>query len=264
MRSLFSVITLAVSALFLGGAAACASGVAAGQAPGLGAEINQPNPFVLILLTAIIALFPIVIGLATAYLKVSIVLNLLRSAIGTQHVPSGLVTMALSLALTLYIMQPVLQETAAKAAALDLGSAVRTLGPSTLQMISSILTPWRDFLLKHAGKKEIQMISGLNRSNPPGERDAAAEDSKTASAPVHISVLLPAFILSELKEAFAMGFALLLPFLAVDMIVANLLVGMGMYMVSPVMIALPLKLLLFVAADGWILVAKGLVSSYQS
>ena len=205
------------------------------------------NPIWLVILSVGMALLPLVAVLCTSYLKISIVLGMLRSGLGAQQVPGAVAVMGLALAISLYVMGPVIEQT--KQEAQKLPWAKLSVSPSfaTLQEFEPVLDPIRRFLTKHAGKRESQFI---------------ALSSTTGIDAGSTSTLLTAFMLTEIKEAFSMGFILLLPFLVIDLVVSNILVGMGMYMVSPVMIALPIKLLLFVVADGWLLITKSLIQSY--
>jgi len=211
------------------------------------------NPLWYLGVATLLSLVPLAIGLCTSFVKISVVLGLLKSALGTQHAPSGLVTMALSLAITGYTMFPVLQESAAK---LPEGT-VSHLANQDLQKLFALLTPatepWIAFLQKHSGKREIAVLEQAG-SQPINE--------KVEGAPTSLAVLLPSFLLTELKEAFAMGFVILLPCLVIDLIVANILMGLGMMMVTPTLITLPLKLLLFVISDAWLLITQGLINSY--
>lgn len=212
--------------------------------------MSSINPIWLLMCAVFLALVPLLIGLVTSYIKISIVLGLFRSGLGAQQVPSGLVVMALSFAMTLFVMAPTLEETRRIGETVDFARLAANPKLENLKPLEVLLEPWTSFVSEHAGAAEVAAFTGL-----------AAPKSKLEGR--SLRVLIPAFILSELKEAFAMGFVLLLPFLVVDLIVANILVGMGMYMVSPVMISLPLKLILFVLCDGWMLLTKGLIASYQ-
>jgi len=239
--------------------------------------ITHTNPFWIIVTTFAVALLPVLAGLLTSYIKVSIVLGMLRSALGAQQVPSGLVVMALSIALTGFIMAPTIEKTFQIADTIDFSLIKEAPSLDSISAFAPLLEPWREFMSKHSGSREIAVFEGLAEAidYADSERpvDSVAENllllpievEGEATSEEHISlrVLIPAFVLSELKGAFAMGFVLLLPFLVVDLIVANVLVGMGMFMVSPVMISLPLKLMLFVVADGWLLLSKGLIESYM-
>lgn len=219
--------------------------------------MNGIHPLWLVAVSAGLGFIPLVIGLATSYAKLSVVFGMLRNGLGTQQVPSGLIIMALSVALSLFVMAPLCQKIVQRAEQQTIPELTKAPTETLLQLMSTILEPWRDFLFEHAGKNEMSMLLGI-------EHDAQAHVSTDPhNDTTNLRIVLTAFILTELKEAFAMGFVLLLPFLVIDLVVANILAGMGMYMVSPAMISLPLKLLLFVAADGWIVLTKSLIISYR-
>lgn len=229
---------------------------------------STSHPGWIILASATVALIPIAVGMVTSYVKVSVVLSMIRSALGTQSVPSGLVIMALSLSLTFYIMSPVLTKTAEIGETLDTATIFKTPSVKSLKKLAPILEPWREFMTNHSGKRELMVLANLHvqeQNHLDGGvsgMEIVALQAQSSIQPVPFRTLIPAFVLTELKEGFAMGFVVLLPFLVIDIIVANVLVGMGMMMVSPVLISLPLKLLLLVVSDGWILIVKGLVQSY--
>lgn len=217
--------------------------------------MSSANPFWLILLSLSFALLPVLVGVCTSYLKVSIVLSLLKNGLGAQGVPGALVNMTLSLGLTFYIMAPVFQKSLENGKLIDFTEFAKNPSFKTAASMAPIMDPWLDFMRKHAGRRELEVlaeISGSNATHAP----RAEENQPT------MQLVLPAFVLSELKEGFAMGFVMLLPFMAVDLIVANILAGLGMFMLSPMVISLPLKILLFVLCDGWILLGRGLISSY--
>lgn len=222
--------------------------------------MDTMHPFWLLGVTFLIALVPIVAGLLTSYLKVSVVLTLLRSGLGAQQVPSGLVVMALSLAITFYVMTPVFTSMGKELSSVSTEELTRTPGLQALTRLEPAVLPLREFLKKHSGPRELKALV-LIEEESIGSAGGKEEPEQLEEPPLR--VLLISFVLTELKEAFAMGFLLLLPFLVIDLVVANLLVGLGMMMVSPVMIALPLKLLLFVVTDGWILLTRGLIESYR-
>ena len=217
------------------------------------------NPLWLVAGSAALAVIPIFIGVASCYLKVSIVFSMLKNALGAQQVPGALVVMALSLSITGFVMAPVISETLRIIDQLSLGSLDKTPTLSSLQKLAPCLKPWEEFLESHVGQKEKRVLLELAQAQPKDQSEKVVGTSSESG----LRVLIPAFMLTELKLAFSMGFVLLLPFLVIDLVVANILVGMGMMMVSPVMISLPLKLLLFVSADGWILLTKSLILSYQ-
>ncbi|MCB0338508.1 MAG: EscR/YscR/HrcR family type III secretion system export apparatus protein [Bdellovibrionales bacterium] len=224
--------------------------------------IAETNPIWLIVLSGVLAFLPIVVGMGTSYVKVSIVLGMVRNAIGAQQVPGPMVSMALAAGLSLYIMQPVLIESAANLEDISLSDLTNLPQKDTVDRFIGVLDPWRRFLEAHVGEREKIAFEQL-RQNTPRDDSKSLTAKQEGSQRISWSVLLPAFVVTELKEAFAMGFAILLPFVVIDLIVANILVGMGMYMVSPFMISLPIKLLLFVVSDAWLLLSKGLIGSYS-
>lgn len=219
--------------------------------------MNSNASLWLILLSVSFALLPILVGVCTSYLKVSIVLSLLKNGIGAQGVPGALVNMTLSLGITFFIMAPVMQESLDNARRLDYAAFAKSPSIDSAGQLWPILQPWLDFMRKHAGHRELAAISKLAAAESAPADGKAKQDNQ-----VSLRFLLPAFVLSELKEGFAMGFVLLLPFMALDLIVANILAGLGMYMLSPMVISLPLKIVVFVLCDGWILLGRGLISSY--
>jgi type III secretory pathway component EscR len=222
--------------------------------------MNGINPIWLVVLSIGLALFPILIGMGTSYIKVSIVLGMLKSALGAQNTPGSIVIMAMSLALTVFVMSPVFEQTAVQLQAADIGEVVKDGDLKKISALSPVLEPWKSFISKHAGERERKVLRQLELEMSP-KTDAPKEVAQTNTND-SFRILIPAFVLTELRQAFTMGFMLLLPFVVVDLIVANILAGLGMFMVSPVMISLPLKLLLFVASDGWIVLTRALIGSY--
>lgn len=241
--------------------------------------MTSTHPVWIVIASLLIALVPILIGVATSFIKVSIVLGMLKSGIGAQQVPGAIVTMALSFALTLYIMNPTIEKTLQIAESIDFAALSSEMELSSLSKLAPLITPWREFMTLHAGERELEALKGIEEATstanastlelPKAEAGAALDsasgsvaDGSAAVEELPLRVLMTAFVLTELKEAFAMGFVLLLPFLVIDLVVANILAGMGMFMLSPVLVSLPLKLILFVLADGWILLTRGLITSY--
>ena len=216
------------------------------------------SPIWLVGVAGVLAAVPIFLGLGTSYLKVSIVMGMTRSALGTQQVPSGLVVMGLSIAITMFLMTPVIEQCVNKLPSVSILELKNSGSLNKVKEVMNAFEPWREFLFKHSGKRELQLLKNL----AGGESQEVENVSYLELEKVSLRILIPAFVLTELKEAFTMAFILLLPFLAVDLIVANILVGLGMYMVSPIMISLPLKLILFVVSDGWMLLMRGLIQSY--
>ncbi len=221
------------------------------------------HPYWLIGISLGLSIFPLIVGLCTSYLKVSVVLGLLRSGIGAQQVPSTMLVMALSIALSMFIMAPVCSRTWEIAEKMDLEPLQKLPLLQSVTRYAVLIEPWREFMAAHAGARELEVLRALD--NPAAVSATDSEEKQNAlrqEARQNLKLLVPAFVLSEIKQAFAMGFVLLLPFLVIDLIVANVLAGMGMMMVSPAMISLPLKLVLFVVADGWLLLSRSLIMSY--
>ncbi len=209
-------------------------------------------------LTVILALLalPLLAIVVTSFVKVSIVLAILRSAIGVRGVPPGYVIFALSFVLTAFIMAPVGSEVIERVStALETGDEpARSEFEQVAAAAEAGSEPIRDFLSAHSDDSDLQLIVSLD-----AERRSLGTDEIDAG---NLLILAPAFLLSELKEAFLIGFLLLLPFLVLDLVIANILTSLGMVMVQPSAVSLPFKLLLFVLVDGWALLVKGLIQSY--
>jgi type III secretion protein R len=205
----------------------------------------------LILASLVIATVPTLLCVATCYLKISIVLGVIKSALGTNSTPGVMITSALSLLLTIYVMKPVFTESYTIYINSNQKNWDLIKDQSARDTAIKIIKPFSDFFEKHSGALEKKFFDNLNTHGEPEKNQ------------VSLFTVLPAFTLTELREAFQMSCFLLLPFLVVDLLVATLLGGMGLYMVSPISIALPLKLLLFVASDCWLVLSKGLILSYQ-
>jgi type III secretion protein R len=205
-----------------------------------------------------LALVPFVLLMVTSFVKIAVVLSIVRSALGTQQIPPTQVITGLAIILTVYIMAPVGTEMYRAA-----GDLVNVEGEAmSVQTVGVLIKagdrakePMRQFLLKHSTFKDRNMFFSLaKRMRPEIERQDLAETD--------FMVVVPSFVISELKQAFQIGFILFVPFIVIDMVVANILLALGMHMLSPTTISMPFKLLLFVLVDGWYLITKGLVLSY--
>ncbi len=194
----------------------------------------------------VLSVAPAILLLATSFTRIIIVLSLLRSAIGIPQLPPNQVLLGLALFLTLFVMAPVWGKVNADAVQPYMDGRI-----SQDVALERGLAPLRDFMLAQTQERELGLFLDL----AGGPRPERAADIPT-------EVLLPAFVVSELKTAFTMGFLLYIPFLVIDLVVAAALMAMGMIMVSPVQIALPFKLLLFVLVDGWVLLVQSLVRSF--
>ena len=243
-------------ALLAGAGALLASGAVIG-APGVEALSVSPTPGggqtytltvqVLLLMTAL-SLLPAALIMMTAFTRVVIVLALLRQALGTAQTPSNQILVGLALFLTFFIMSPVLNQV--NDDALQPYLAEQKAGAEALAAAEK---PLREFMLAQTRDDDIALFTRLS-----GRDSIITEDQ------VPFSVLLPAFATSELKTAFQIGFLLFIPFLVIDLVVASVLMSMGMMMLSPVIISLPFKIMLFVLVDGWALVLGTLASSFFS
>jgi type III secretion protein R len=214
------------------------------------------RPLALVVALAIVALLPFAFMTLTAFVKISTVLQIVRGAIGAQNVPSNMVIMALSGALTLLAMAPVGSRIADRAAPLLLGGAAQDTSALVGGAVEATREPLRAFLKANASGREKKRFFEIARAaRPVDERGQVAADD--------LFVLIPAFVVSQLIEAFALGFAIFLPFLIIDLVVSNVLLALGMQMMNPTQVSLPFKLLLFVAIDGWGLLSQALVSGYR-
>lgn len=220
--------------------------------------MNAPaldQPFSLVLGLALLGLLPFVFMSLTSFVKISTVLQITKSAIGAQSVPSNTVIMALAAALTLLAMAPVGERISERlTTALDAGKPTAQMA---VDVFDAAAEPLRSFLKANASPRETQRFLKLAQSaRSPETRDQVTE--------ADFAVIIPAFMISELIEAFALGFAIFLPFLVIDIVVGNVLLALGMQMMNPTQVSLPFKLLLFVAADGWGLLAQALVTGYRA
>jgi len=214
------------------------------------------RPIVLVVALAIVSLLPFAFMTVTAFVKIATVLQIVRSAIGAQSVPSNTVIMALAAALTLIAMAPVGDRIIARATPLFAGKETPDAVVMVEKGIDAVREPMRDFLKNNASETEkARFLDVARTSRTPEERASVGADDLT--------VLVPSFVVTELTEAFAIGFLVFLPFLVIDLVVSNVLLALGMQMMSPTQVSLPFKLLLFVAIDGWGLLARSLVSGYH-
>ena len=208
------------------------------------------RPAELLVLLGGLALVPIGLVMLTSFLKMAVVLSVTRSALGAPQIPPSSAVTGLALLLTLLVMSPVGEESWKLARAVPAGGLERTL-----EAASAAAEPLRAFLGRFARTDDrLTFLDLARRARPPATR-AEVEDSDFA-------VLAPVFVISELRRAFTIGFLVFLPFLVVDLLVANVLLALGLTQLSPTSVALPFKLLLFVAVDGFRLIARGLVLGY--
>ena len=192
----------------------------------------------------------------TAFVKISTVLQIVRGAIGAANVPTNTIIMALSVVLTLVAMAPLGAKIAEGAGPILRDAQALPATDQVSRLVEVVREPLRGFLGANASPKERKRFLALARHARPAEERASLSER-------HLIVLMPAFVVTELVEAFALGFALFLPFLIIDLVVSNVLLALGMQMTNPSQVSLPFKLLLFVAIDGWGLLAQALVVGYE-
>ena len=200
----------------------------------------------LIALLTVLSLAPSILVMVTSFTRIVVVLSLLRTALGTATAPPNAVIISLALFLTAFVMGPVFQ------GAYDQGIRPLMAGEiETQQAFDRSSEPFREFMTKNVREQDLKLFLDLSHQKPPERADDMS-----------LRILVPAFMISELKRAFEIGFLLFLPFLIIDLVVASVLMSMGMMMLPPVVVSLPFKLIFFVLVDGWSLVAGSLIQSY--
>jgi flagellar biosynthetic protein FliP len=236
--------------LFIFVATAVLAGPAAAQ--DISINLGQGNGGVteraiqLIALLTVLSIAPSILIMMTSFTRIVVVLSLLRTALGTATAPPNAVILALALFLTAFVMGPALQK--------SYDDGIRPLVANQIGVEDALqraVAPLRSFMQKNVREKDLKLFMDLSGEAPPATPDDMS-----------LRILVPAFMISELKRAFEIGFLLFLPFLIIDMVVASVLMAMGMMMLPPVTVSLPFKLIFFVLVDGWSLVAGSLVQSY--
>ncbi len=216
--------------------------------------ITLTSPFYLMIPLALMALIPFMAVMGTSFLKLVVVFSILRNATGLQQIPPNIAMNALAIILTVYIMAPIGFEIWDRVQQENINFQTQD-SAELMANISSLATPYKEFMRKNTSEKERNFFLKAARSLWP----KAYQDDLS---PDDLIVLIPSFCISELTKAFEIGFLLYLPFIVIDLIISNILLAMGMMMVSPMTISLPFKLLLFVLLDGWTRLIHGLVLSY--
>ncbi|NLY40170.1 MAG: type III secretion system export apparatus subunit SctR [Desulfovibrionales bacterium] len=211
------------------------------------------NPVYFLIGMAVLGLAPFLLMMVTSYVKIVVVTSLIRNALGVQQVPPTMVLNGLAIILTIFIMAPMAMKTTEL---LETVSIEANPTPKELvEILQTVAPPLRQFLAANSSDSVTRVfISTAKRMWPKELHEHIAADN--------FFILVPSFTISELTKAFQIGFLLYLPFVAIDLIISNILLAMGMMMVSPMTISLPFKLLLFVTLDGWIKVSQGLLLSY--
>ncbi len=208
----------------------------------------------LIALLTVLSLAPSILVMVTSFTRIVVVLSFVRMALGTQQTPPNQVLISLALFLTLFVMAPTLEQ------AYDTGIAPLIAGEIDEQeAFTRALRPVQAFMSRHVRPEDLALFADLAEV-----RLDEAKDSGDVTAATPLRVLVPAFMISELRRAFEIGFLVFIPFLIIDMVVASILMSMGMMMLPPVIIALPFKIIFFVLVDGWSLVVGSLVRSFAT
>lgn len=211
------------------------------------------DPLSLAVVLASLALIPLFLMISTCFLKIAIVLNLVRNAMGVQQVPPNMVIYGIVLSLTIFIMAPVFSETQQIILNMDYSKVDKT---NILEMIQEGGQPLKSFMERSVNPNVLALFQDSAQTLwPPEVVDSIGKDN--------LLILVPSFVVSELQAGFEIGFLIFLPFIVIDLIVSNLLLALGMQMVSPMTVSLPLKILLFVLIGGWEKLLHGLVLSYM-
>jgi len=200
----------------------------------------------IILLLTVLTLAPAILILMTSFTRLAVVFSFLRQAVGTQQTPSNQIIAGLALFLTFFIMMPIWQKINNTALQPYLHDEI-----SQETAFKAAIQPIRKFMFRQTRKKDLALFIKMSKMDKPKNEDD-----------IPTSILIPAFVISELKTAFIIGFVLFVPFLIIDMVVASVLLSMGMMMLPPIMVSLPFKLMLFVLVDGWNLIVGSLVKSF--
>jgi flagellar biosynthesis protein FliP len=203
-------------------------------------------PLELLVTLTLLSIVPFLLVMCTSFVRIVVVLSLVRSAIGASALPPNAVLTGLALVLTFVVMAPTMQRIEHDAIGPYSRGAI-----SPLQAITRAITPLRSFMLRQTRAADVALFDRVARRGPESGQ----------SAP--ITVVIPAFVVGELRSGFAIGFALYLPFVAIDLAVAAMLMGLGMMMLSPPVVSLPVKLLLFVMVDGWAMLCGGVAASFR-
>lgn len=209
--------------------------------------LRDLNPVLqMLLVMSVFSLLPFFFTCMTCFLRYAIVFSMLKQALGTQQVPPAIVLLGLSMILTIYTMSPVFSKM------WEMGSVPYQKNGDIVLALSEGSKPLKEFMMKQTRQSDMTFFIQLSGAPKP----KSPED-------ITIWQVAPAYILSELKTAFEIGFIIYVPFIVLDLVVANVLLALGMFMLSPTIISLPFKLLIFIAVDGWSMVVHGLVTSFN-
>ena len=219
-------------------------------------DLSQFTPSSALITVVLLALAPFVGVMVTSFTKIVVVLSLLRNALGLQQVPPNVVLNGMALVLSIYVMYPVGLQMAERVGQSQTQTQAAGRGTEALLAAADAAKePLREFLIQHSNPDERRFfLETLRRNLSPAQQQALGERD--------LVVVVPAFVVAELSVAFQIGFLIFLPFLVIDLVVSNILMALGMMMLSPTTVSLPFKLLLFVLIDGWVKLSHGLVLSY--
>ena len=209
--------------------------------------LKDLNPVLqMLVVMSVFSLLPFMFCCMTSFLRFTIVFSMLKTALGTQQVPPSIVIIGLSMILTFYTMSGVFQKM------YEYGSVPYKSSKNIVLALEQGSKPLKEFMMKQTRERDLAFFVELSHKIPPKSPEE-----------INMWEVAPAYILSELKTAFEIGFVVFVPFIVLDLVVANILLALGMFMLSPTIISLPFKLLIFIAVDGWALIVQGLVQSYN-
>lgn len=209
--------------------------------------LKDINPVLqMLVVMTVFSLIPFIFCCMTSFLRFVIVFSMLKTALGTQQVPPSIVIIGLAMILTFYTMGTTFTKM------YELGSVPYQQNQNMIEAINEGSKPLKEFMMKQTRESDLAFFVELSQKTPP-------------KSPEELTLwqIAPAFIVSELKTSFEIGFIIFVPFIVLDLVVANILLALGMFMLSPTIISLPFKLLIFIAVDGWALIVQGLVTSYN-
>ena len=209
--------------------------------------LHNMNPVLqMLIVMTVFSLIPFVFCCMTSFLRFVIVFSMLKTAMGTQQVPPSIVIIGLAMILTFYTMGGTFQKM------YEMGSVPYQKNQNMIEAINEGSKPLKEFMMKQTRESDLAFFIEMTQKTPPKSPDE-----------VTVWQVAPAFIISELKTSFEIGFIIFVPFIVLDLVVANILLALGMFMLSPTIISLPFKLLIFITVDGWALIVQGLVTSYN-
>ena len=245
-KKIFAFLFLLLAAAFIPSLANAAPSGNLSVSMGEGGSFAS-NLLQMVIIITVLSLAPGILVMVTSFTRIIVVLSLLRSALGLQQTPPNVVIISLAMFLTAFIMQPVFTE------AYD--NAVKPLIDEKIteaEAYTKGVAPFKQFMLKHTRPKDLQLFIDLSKNT--------GKIAKPDDTP--LNVLIPSFMISELKRAFEIGFLVFVPFLVIDLLISSILMAMGMMMLPPVVVSLPFKIIFFVLIDGWYMIAGSLVNSY--